>query len=32
MPLFNMIDVDVIGRSFCIAFAFLNDEIEKDYI
>ena len=32
MPLLDMIGVDATGRSFCIAFAFLNGETEEDYI
>lgn len=32
MPLLDMIGVDATGRSFCIAFAFLSGETEKDYI
>jgi len=32
MPLLDMIGVDACQRSFCIAFAFLSGETEKDYI
>ena len=32
MPLLDMIGVDATQRSFCIAFAFLSGEAEKDYI
>ena len=31
MPLLDMIGVDAAQRSFCIAFAFLSGETEKDY-
>jgi len=31
MPLLDMIGVDAIGRSFYIAFIFLNGKTEKDY-
>jgi len=30
MPLLNIIGVDACGRSFCVAFAFLSGETEKD--
>lgn len=32
MPLLDMVGVDACGRSFCIAFAFLNGEAEEDYL
>jgi hypothetical protein len=32
MPLLDMIGVDATGRSFCIAFAFLSNESEEDYM
>jgi hypothetical protein len=32
MPLLDMIGIDAIGRSFCIAFIFLSDESEEDYM
>ncbi len=32
MPLLDMIGIDVIGRSFYIAFTFLSGEAERDYI
>ncbi len=31
MPLLDIIGVDAVQRSFCIAFAFLSSEIEEDY-
>ena len=31
IPLLNIIDVDAMQRSFCIAFAFLSGETEADY-
>ena len=31
MPLLDIIGVDACRRSFCLAFAFLNREIEDDY-
>ena len=32
MSLFDMIEIDAAQQSFCIAFAFLSDETETDYI
>ena len=32
MPLLDIIGVDACQRSFCIAFAFLSGEEEKDYL
>ena len=32
MPLLDMIGVDACQRSFCIAFAFLIDESDEDYL
>ena len=29
---FDMIGVDATGRFFCIVFAFLSGEVEKDYV
>jgi len=32
IPFFDMIGVNIIERSFYIAFTFLNDETEEDYV
>lgn len=32
MPLLDIIGVDACRRSFCIAFAFLSNETEQDYL
>jgi hypothetical protein len=32
MPLLDIVGVDACQRSFCIAFAFLGGEEEKDYV